>query len=268
MLGLFDSGLGGLTVLRRVRELLPAHDLIYFADQAHVPYGERTDAELIRLLAGNLARLREEGALAVVMACNTSCAVADRYGWPDAGLPVLDLIESAASMVARTGVRRVAVIATPATVRSGAYQRAIRRAMPEATTVEIAAPMLVPLVERGVLDGPEAEAAVAAACAGVPPDVHAVLYGCTHYPLLDAVFARILGTDVLRLDPAIEHARRVAALVHERAIAPGRGSSRFITTGDPATFARSIRTLNPDGSLPEVPAVAVAVSDGAAERSS
>lgn len=96
MIGLFDSGLGGLTVLSRIRERLPAVDVVFFADQANVPYGDRTHAELLRLLRDNLALLNSHGVELIAMACNTSCAIAERYGWPDSRAPVLDLIASAA----------------------------------------------------------------------------------------------------------------------------------------------------------------------------
>src|SRR5579863_8470125 len=119
MLGLIDSGLGGLTVLRTVRERLPRADLFFFADQAHAPYGERPAGDLIRLMRGNLEWLDERGVDAIVMACNTSCAMAERYGWPELRVPVLDLIESAAMAVERAGVQRIAVVATTATVDTG-----------------------------------------------------------------------------------------------------------------------------------------------------
>src|SRR5438270_7370410 len=101
MLGLFDSGLGGLTVLRRVRELLPSSDLIFFADQAHVPYGDRSAAELADLLTQNVTFLNARGAELIVMACNTSCATASEFGWPASRAPIVDLIESAAVAIDR-----------------------------------------------------------------------------------------------------------------------------------------------------------------------
>ena len=104
MIGLFDSGLGGLTVVKRVRERLPNADLVFFADQAHVPYGDRTHEDLLRLLRNNLAWLDEQGVEAIAMACNTSCAIAERYGWPETRATVLDLIDSAATAVQRDSV--------------------------------------------------------------------------------------------------------------------------------------------------------------------
>ena len=104
MIGLFDSGLGGLTVIKRIRERLPHADIVFFADQANVPYGDRDAEELHGLLAANLARLDDFGADAIVMACNTSCAIAERYGWPSTRAPVLDLIDSAATAAQRAGI--------------------------------------------------------------------------------------------------------------------------------------------------------------------
>ena len=119
MLGLYDSGLGGLTVLAALRTAGITQDVVYFADQAHVPYGDKTDAEIHGFLTENLALLREQHVDAVVTACNTSCAVAGTIGWPETPFPILDLIATAGQSFAETPHRRIAVIATAATVRAG-----------------------------------------------------------------------------------------------------------------------------------------------------
>ena len=144
MIGVFDSGLGGLTVLARVRERLSAVDVLYYADQAHVPYGDRTHADLLRLLRANLARFDEYGVDALVMACNTSCAIAERYGWPESRAPVIDLIESAAIAVERGGFRRVGIVATAATVGAGSYGRTLRARIEGIDVVEVPAPSARP----------------------------------------------------------------------------------------------------------------------------
>ncbi|MDQ2857741.1 MAG: aspartate/glutamate racemase family protein, partial [Candidatus Eremiobacteraeota bacterium] len=108
-------------MLRNVRRRLPLEDIVYLADQAHVPYGERSEDELARLLASNVGFLEHAGAGAIVMGCNTSCAVAAKRGWPPASVPIFDLIVAAAGAVRACGARRVGVIATTATARSGAY---------------------------------------------------------------------------------------------------------------------------------------------------
>ncbi len=236
MIGLFDSGLGGLTVVRRVREHLPHVDLVFFSDQAHVPYGDRTQDNLHRLLKHNIAWLEERAPDAIVMACNTSCAIADIYGWPPAKARIFDIIDSAAIALAKAGARRIGVVATAATVGSGAYSRRIAASIPASIVTEIPAPALVPLVEAGNTDGEEARAAVAQVCAQLPRDVDAVVLACTHYPILDAHFAEVLGNGVLRIDPAFVQAERVTGFLEASGKAVERGSTEFITNGDEAVF--------------------------------
>jgi glutamate racemase len=247
MIGLFDSGLGGLTVLARVRERLPSADLTFFADQAHVPYGDRTHGELLQLLRANLARFDEYGVDAIVMACNTSCAIAERYGWPPSRAPVLDLIESAAMAVERDGFMRVGVVATAATVGAGSYGRTLRARISGVDVVEVPAPALVPLVEAGALLGDEPRAAVAEVCAHLPLDLDALVFGCTHYPLLDSHFAAVLGGDVMLVDPAVVQAERAATLLGSRA--HGSGTTTYLTSGDEAAFHATVARLTAASAL-------------------
>jgi len=240
VLGLFDSGLGGLTVVKRVRALLPDHALLFLADQAHVPYGDRAPDDLHRLLVQNVRWLDEQGADAIVMACNTSCAIAAEFGYPKVRGPILDLIESAAIAIRDAGYARVGVLATAATVKTGAYAKKIRALAPHVRVDEAAAPALVPLVEAGEIEGERARDAVAEACARLPRDVDAVILACTHYPVLDAHFAAALGEHVARIDPALEQAGRAAALVAARSIGPGSGHTRYVTTGDVEAFRTSV----------------------------
>ncbi len=243
MLGVFDSGLGGLTVVRRLRELLPLHDLLYFADQANVPYGDRTPGELLALTESNLNRLNGAGVKAVIMACNTSCATASELGWPASAAPILDLIESAAIAVEAGGYRNIGVIATAATARSGAYALTIGERVPGTRVSEIAAPALVPLVEAGKLDGAETRRAVAAVCAHLPPNVDAVVLACTHYPLLETHFRAVLGSEVALVDPAQMHAQRAARLVDDLGIPPGTSELLCTTSGDRERFRENVQSL-------------------------
>lgn len=238
MIGLFDSGLGGLTVVRRVRERLPDADLIFFADQAHVPYGDRSHEDLLDLLRINLAWLDERGVDAIAMACNTSCAIAERYGWPKTRATVLDLIDSAATAIERGGWRKVGVVATAATVGAGSYGRTLRARVPAIDVVEIPAPALVPLVEAGKITGDEPRAAVAHVCESLPLDLDAVVFGCTHYPVLSDHFAAALGSGITFIDPATVQAERAAHLLGDRA--NGRGTMRYVTNADPDLFRQNI----------------------------
>lgn len=243
MIGLFDSGLGGLTVIRRVRELLPDVDLLYYADQAHVPYGGRSAEDLHALLQQNLAWLDDRGVEAIVMACNTSCAIADVYGWPATNAEVFDLLDSATIALQRLGARRIGVVATEATVRSGAYGRRIRNAIREGEVWEVAAPELVPLVEAGAVDSEAARGAVARACAALPPGLDAVVYGCTHYPVLEGHFRSALGDRVALVDPAFVQATRLAEFLALDETAPGSGTIHYVTSGDPERFRSSVRAI-------------------------
>ena len=238
MIGVYDSGLGGLTVLAALRAAGIDDDAVYFADQAHVPYGERTDADLHALLAANLGWLEAQGVDLVVMGCNTSCAVAAKLGWPATHfrLPVQDLIANGARAFAGAPYARVAVVATPATVRSHAYASAIAAVAPQIDVVEIAAPALVPLVEAGASASPQAREAVREIVAAFPAGVDAVVYGCTHYPLLDQHFSAF-APHVARIDPAREQARAVLALDMPHAA----GTTLYVTNGDLAAFERNVR---------------------------
>jgi glutamate racemase len=243
VIGVYDSGLGGLTVLAALRAAGIDDDVVYFADQAHVPYGERTDADLHGLLTANLAWLEQHGVDVVVMGCNTSCAVASRLGWPATNfrLPIQDLIVNGARAFGQSPFKRVAVVATAATVRSHAYATAIAAVAPHIEVSEIAAPLLVPLVEAGESEGERARNAVRAAVAEFPAGIDAIVYGCTHYPLLDAHFAAAAPT-AERIDPAREQARAVLAL----GLPPGNGTTHYVTNGDVAAFERNIRRWTGD----------------------
>jgi glutamate racemase len=232
-----------LTVLRDVRARLPAEDIVFLADQAHVPYGDRSTDELRTYLHDNVAFLDEQGVDAIVMGCNTSCAIAARFGSPPSRAIVLDLIEAAAGAVAASGARRVGVVATTATARSGAYGDAIRRRDPGIVVQEIAAPALVPLVEAGTLEGPLASAAVAAACAQLDGPLDAVVLACTHFPFLDRHFAAVLGPSVVRLDPAVAQSERAVAFALERGPRDETGRTAYLTTGPLEPFRLAIERL-------------------------
>jgi glutamate racemase len=245
VLGLYDSGLGGLTVLAALRAAGVDADVVYFADQAHLPYGEKSDATLHGFLQQNLALLAELQVDAVVTACNTTCAVAERLGWPPTPFPVLDLIANAGAAFAGTPHRRIAVVATVATIRSGAYGRAIRAAAPGVEVVEVAAPALVPLVEGGAAESREARAAVEAVVAGLP-EIDAVVYGCSHYPLLDHWFALALSARVTRIDPAVAQAAAALRLIAARGFPGGSGTATYYTNGDPLAFEAAVRRWTGD----------------------
>lgn len=275
-LGVFDSGVGGLTVLREIVRRSPHESTIYLGDNARTPYGTRTDDEVLAFSTQSLDALVERGVKAIVVACNTSTAVGLAAYRRRYDLPVLGVIRAGASAAAlATRVRRVGVIATPATIRSHAYFEAIKDENPAVEVYEHATPALVPLVEGGTLTGPLAEAAIADALAPLlgspdstgesifprPPGatVDTLLLGCTHYPLLRPLIAAAVGDRVAIVDSATATASALSELLSVNGMeAPGttRGtaadagrdgherpderlgavSHRQLTTGDPVAF--------------------------------
>ncbi len=258
-IGVFDSGVGGLTVLREIVRRSPAESTIYLGDNARAPYGVRSDEEVLAFSSQALDALAERDVKAIVVACNTSTAVGivalrRRYD-----LPILGVIRpgaSAAALASRN--RRVGVIATPATIRSHAYFNAIKDENPAVEVYEHATPTLVPLVEAGLLSGHQAEAAVAEALAPLlgerdaagesifprPPgaSIDTLLLGCTHYPLLRSLIAARVGERVAVVDSATATASALAELLGINGLetaAPGGSSTAIhlqLTTGDPERF--------------------------------
>ena len=249
-IGVFDSGLGGLTVVRAIADAMPAEDIVYLGDTARVPYGTRSAETVVRYARGCAARLARDGVKLVVVACNTVSAVALDMLRVELDVPVLGVIEPGArAAVEASQGGRVGVIATAGTVASGAYVRAVSAIDPRVEVLTCAAPLLVPLVEEGWIDG---EVPSLAARRYLEPLVRAridaLVLGCTHYPVLGEVIARELealaGKKVPVVDSAHATARELAAFVRERGLASPRpegdrrqGRLRVLVTDLPARFA-------------------------------
>lgn len=241
-IGVFDSGLGGLTSLRALRDAAPREAALYFGDSARVPYGGRGVEEITRFSRQNAAFLRSRGVKAVLMACNTTasnCLELLRRENPD--LLFMGPVEpSAAAAVKATRSGRIAVIATEATVRSGAYQRALRAALPGAEIFALGCPKLVPLVEAGrVRPGDAAiEDAVAEYLESLRREnIDTLVLGCTHYPLFSDVIARFMGPDVTLIDSGREAALALLEELKTRDALGETGGIRYFTSGDADSFA-------------------------------
>ncbi len=211
-----------------------------------MPYGDRSIPDLLNLLSQNMLLLEDEGAAAIIAACNTSCAVAEQCGWPASRVPVLDLIESAGIAVKAAGGLRIGVVATSATARSGSYARHIVARVPEAHVVEVAAPALVPLVERGLCNTPQSRQAVQDACAPLLGRIDTLVLGCTHYPLLAEDFRAVAGAGVTLVDPAEVHAERAVQLVLRHDIRAGTGSVECLTNGALEAFQTHVLAVVPE----------------------
>lgn len=250
LIGVFDSGVGGLTVVRSILRVLPASRLLYVADQAHVPYGGRPLDEVRQFALGISRFLAARGCGAVVMACNISSAVAlEEARAALAPIPVLGVIHAAVERVAQEGISSIGVLATEGTVRSDAYRARIAEACPEAQVVQVPCPRFVPLVERGEYDGEEAEEAARAYLEPLAScGCRVVILGCTHYPFLIGVLRRVaaqLFQDPPEfVDPAEELTGELLRLgVRGAAGTPGRHT--MLTTGDLASFQRQLDQFLP-----------------------
>jgi glutamate racemase len=257
-IGVFDSGVGGLTVLREVMRRSPAESTVYLGDNARAPYGVRSDEEVLAFSSQSLDVLAERDVKAIVVACNTSTAVGIGALRRRYDLPILGVIRPGASAAAlATRNRRVGVIATPATIRSHAYFSAIKDENPAIEVYEHATPALVPLVEAGHLADATAESAVADALAPLFGErdaagefifpkpagaaIDTLLLGCTHYPLLQAVIAAQVGERIAIVDSATATASALAELLSINGLeAPDTASGSPVhvqlTTGDPRRF--------------------------------
>lgn len=219
MIGVFDSGIGGLTVMRELLRELPECGFLYLGDTARVPYGPKGPETIRRYAREGAAFLLARGAKLLVVACNTMSAVAAddlRTAFPH--VSIVEVVTPAvASAVAATRSGRIGVIGTRATIASGVYEREIARAYaaPHFSPLVItqACPLLVPLVEEGWLDEPETEQVVRRYLQSLcDAQVDTLVLGCTHYPLLESLIARVMGEEVVIVNPA----RAVAATVRER----------------------------------------------------
>ncbi|MDR1187854.1 MAG: glutamate racemase [Bifidobacteriaceae bacterium] len=248
-IGIFDSGLGGLTVARAVLDQVPGEAVLYLGDTAHTPYGPRPIAEVRELALASLDKLADAGVKLLVIACNTASAAVladarERYE-QGRGVPVLEVIRPAVRRaVGATRSGRVGVIGTQTTIESGAYDDAFAAA-PQLCLTSQACPRFVELVEAGATSGPEL---VAVARRYLEPlrraEVDTLVLGCTHYPLLTGVLSYVMGPDVTLVSSAEETAKDVFARLIADGLARRDGPApahRFRSTGDHQSFTRLAR---------------------------
>ena len=240
-LGLFDSGVGGLTVLKRVVERHGNLPCVYLGDLARVPYGNKSSQE-IRIIAKEVVQwLRAQEVTAVLIACNTTNSLALDVVQKIAGVPVFSLIESVSSMVEE---KRIGVLATESTVNSRAYSKQILASNPEKFVIEQACPKFVPMIEAGQINGLNIRLI---ANEYLKPllrsDVEAVILGCSHYPLLIPILKELLPKNVRLVDPAIGLARKLDTFIgnvdfnHRSNL--DFSNTRFCVTSDPKRFAET-----------------------------
>lgn len=247
-IGVFDTGVGGLSVLAELRRALPGADFVYLADTAHVPYGDRSDDEVRSLTAASLDWLREWGCRGAVVACNTASAFSldflrARFG---PSFPIVGLVPALKPAVAATRSGRVAVLATPVTLRGEKLAEVIRQfAAPAGVTVlPLSHPELVPLVEAGQADSARARAVLREVLTPAADNgADQLVLGCTHFPFLAASIRAEFGETFALLDSGAAVARRTVQVLAGAGSPGAGGETRFFVTGDPAQAAPVMAAL-------------------------
>jgi glutamate racemase len=246
-IGIFDSGVGGLSIWREVTRALPDESVLYLADQAHVPYGPRSQGEIRDFCLEIAFYLRASGCKAIVVACNTASAVAlkaIREEWPD--MPIIGLEPAVKPAVALTRTGVVGVMATPATFQGRLYLATVGRHARGVRVINQVCPGLASLVEEGALHGEVADALLGdylQPMLSAGADV--IVLGCTHYPFVIDAIRRLAGPGVAVVDPAPAVARHLGQILRARGLLGGRGPAvhGFQTTGNPGVFDRQVLRL-------------------------
>lgn len=242
-IGVFDSGLGGLTVVRELRRQLPQEGIVYFGDIARLPYGTKSAAQIRRFSLENAQFLVGKGIKALVIACNSSSSAAHRLLKSHYSIPVLSVIEPAVEeSLVRSRNRRIGVIGTAATIESQVYEKALLQRDPKVKVFTQSCPLFVPLVEEGWLDGGVTERVIEKYLEPLARNrIDTLIMGCTHYPILSEEIQSFFGPSVQLIDSAGPTVKRLSSLLEKRGLLYSRkGTSKFqIFTSDlPRNFIR------------------------------
>lgn len=250
VIGIYDSGLGGLSVWRELRGAITTR-LVYFGDTANVPYGEKSSAELVSYFWRIYSFFRKQGCDAVVVACNTSSALVLPEVRDKVELPVFGVIEAAVDLASQVSRDRVGILATRGTIESGVYQRAFRETKPHLQVVAQSAPRLVPLIEQGQTAGPEVEAVLREYLEPLQKQaVDTLLLGCTHYPFLSPLIKELVGPKVEVVDPAPSLASLVKTALDAGGVG-GKATTEFYVSSQPKKFQHMAELLLQE-EVPEV----------------
>ena len=257
-IGIFDSGVGGISVLRALRQQIPDESVLYFGDQRHIPYGPRA-MEQIRQFSEAITRfLLEQGAKIIVVACNTASAAALQYLreiFPE--VPFVGMEPAVKPAAEHTHTGKVGVLATPATFQGALYASVVERFANGVELFQDTCPGLVQQIEQGNLEGPEARRILEAALQPMlEKDIDTVVLGCTHYPFVIPLIQEIVGENVRVIDPAPAVARQTGRLLEARAMRNGSGAKsevKLYTSGDPETLRSLLpRLLGEKGDVEKV----------------
>ena len=228
-IGVFDSGVGGLTVVREIMRQIPEERIVYFGDTARVPYGGKSTDTLIRYTRQIIRFLKTRGVKAIVVACNTASAVALEAVRDELDIPIIGVVRPGAKVAAAaTKNKKIGIIGTETTVNSGMYVKLIQDLLPDAQVIGKACPLFVPLVEEGWTKDPVTEEVARRYLADLQnSDIDSLILGCTHYPLLRHMVGEIMGENVTLVNPAYETALELKALLEREGIANDGENKNF-----------------------------------------
>jgi glutamate racemase len=245
-IGIFDSGLGGLTVAAAVKELMPEENIIYLGDTARVPYGDKSPETVLRFGCENAEFLAEKGVKIIIVACNTVSALAidgirKKFRENNIKIPLIGVLEAGVNAITQQNINKIAVIGTRGTITSNAYTREIHKKSPQTEVTAIACPLFAPIVEEGLYDHKIAEYAIDIylnQLKKTPPD--ALLLGCTHYPLLKKTLKKYFNDTVQIIDSAHSVANLAENFLNQNSMknnSTGNNSDKFYVTDSPENFA-------------------------------
>jgi len=246
-IGIFDSGLGGLTVVASLKNLMPSEDIIYLGDTARVPYGDKSPENICRFAVQDAAFLARKGVKMIIVACNTVSSIAmDKLGEKFKDIHIVGVLEAGVRACLAEKASSIAVIGTNATVKSDAYRRNIHAVNPAVKVTSILCPLFVPIVEEGLVQHPISDAAVELYLSPLkknPPEI--LLLACTHYPLLQEALRKYFeGSRLKIVDSATACAKFAEEFIREKGISAsehGNGSERYFVTDMPASFLRQAK---------------------------
>jgi len=239
-IGVFDSGFGGLTIMKSLIEKLPSESIIYFGDSANAPYGDRTSSEIIKYATDAADFLAQKNIKILIIACNTACACASKIIKQKLSIPVFEIITPSFQTVLKESKNyNIGVIATRATIRSQIYKKLIEQHNPKARVLSLSCPLFVPLLEEGHFDN---KLALNLAEHYLKPlkkkKIDTLLLACTHYPLMKGIIQKVMGDDVKVIDPSLACALNLLSFLEKNGISSlnAKPKYEFYTSGDTEKF--------------------------------
>ena len=242
-IAVFDSGIGGLTVLKEIMEQLPGEDIVYFGDTARIPYGTRSKETVVKYVMQSFNFLMTKNIKAIVVACNTASSLALEEVKDEFDLPIIGVVEPGAkASISATKNNSIGVIGTEGTINSNSYQRKIRKMLPTAEIIGVSCPLFVPIVEEGWENSDVAYVAAQKYLLELKEhNIDTLVLGCTHYPALRYTIGKVLGDKITLVNPAYETAKVTKNILKEQGLRSGKidgGNYKYYVSDDPDKFRR------------------------------